>query len=206
MRTYLVAGVIAVLGVSAIHAATTIVNPDVTEASVYRCVRGDNSIEFTNVEPSSGKTCVKTFTYGLPAPGRPGLSTYRVLFYDSEPVGLYSTERLDIVGNRRSAWVMLSYAAPLRRGEHGQPYTRTVAKFTVDCVRSTIEATSGHNYAVEGGRVVIVGPEPAWPVSEPLPETVADSVLKHLCELKIEQSNSKPAPAPASPVYPSRRR
>lgn len=185
MRKHLVALVTAFFGVSAVHSATSTLNPDVEEASVYRCTRGD-SVKYTNDDPKIGQACTKLFVYGRAAIGRPGLSTYRVLYYNADPVALYSTDRLDLAGNPRIAWVMLSYIAPLRHGEHAQPYTRMVAKFTVDCVHSTIGATSGYDFAVEGGRVLSVGPEPVWPVSEPLPATVTDSVLKHLCKLKID--------------------
>lgn len=184
MQKYLVAGALAFCCVSAVHAANSTPNPDVKEAFVYRCVRGDHSVFYTNVEGGRSQTCTRLIELAMPAPGRPGLSTYRVLSYNSDPVLLYSTERLDLASNPRSAWLMLSFMHPMRYGAHGQLYTRTVAKFTVDCIHSIIEATSGYDYAVEGGRTVLVGSEPAWPSEEPAPETVADSIMKNLCGLK----------------------
>ena len=153
--------------------------PDIVETTYYQCESAAGAKRISPLPPQEDESCAVQGVYVEANPQRPGLDGYLAVFSDGNTAILINEERFKMDGDVREAWVMLAYATPHPYGTTS--YSRVVAKWTVDCGKSTVANGASTLYNVSGDDVSsIASKDPSGP-EEPMPNTAAEAVMKAVC-------------------------
>jgi hypothetical protein len=164
--------------------------PDVLTGAVFRCVRDDGRVEFTNLQQRerTGVVCTPLFDYYSTMPGR-GLAGWRAFYADKDLGLLIYDDRTRRTGNVVEGWVMLSYSKPQVMPHTRKIYNRAVAKMTADCDSHDLAASTIQARRTIGSGETIVGTLLPYK-EEAAPGTVDDVVVIEMCKPPQKKSTS----------------
>lgn len=161
---------------------------DVVRGELYRCRGSDGAVAYVNnVSSAQSGTCKHLSDTFVPNPKRPGLHDYRVLQTWPELALLVGTQEFRVDGDRRTAWVMTSYAQTQAFGIGSRLYTREVARYTVDCQHDTLKIGTVSLYRANASDVVPVGFGNSPWKGRSNSDSKAAAVAANLCGLDVSE-------------------
>jgi hypothetical protein len=154
---------------------------DVLSATQYRCTQSDGTSRTSILNPQPGETCTSAGRFFIPNFARPGLVGYGVIAADDSTGVLVNINRITVRGRLRDAWILLTYAQTQHDGP--KPYTRIVAKWTIDCGAHTYTYGASTLYSVSGDNTEVAGSMlPNLVPTDAVPNSIADNVVQGICD------------------------